>query len=57
MLESGHKRISIRRQCVLLGLNRATAYYRARPTTADNLRLKEIIDRQYTARPVTGFRG
>ena len=30
MLEPDHKTISLRRQCRLLGLNRATAYYRPR---------------------------
>jgi len=54
MLEPNHKRISLRRQCALLGLNRSTAYYEAEPESATNLRLKEIIDVQYTARPFYG---
>ncbi len=54
MLESGHARISIRRQCDLPGLNRSTAYYRARLEGRMNLRLKEVIDKQYTARPFYG---
>ena len=54
MLELGHARISIRRQCDLLGLNRSTAYYRARPEGRMNLRLKETIDKQYTKRPFYG---
>ena len=54
MLEPNHRQISLRRQCALLGLNRATAYYRAEEESAMNLRLKELIDVQYTARPFYG---
>jgi len=54
MLEPNHRQISLRRQCALLGLNRSTAYYRAEEESAVNLRLKEIIDVQYTARPFYG---
>jgi len=54
MLEPGHKTISLRRQCRLLGLNRATAHYRPRAESAYTLALKEAIDAQYTARPIYG---
>jgi len=54
MLEPGHERISLRRQCALLGLNRSTAYYRAEEESVMNLQLKEIIDVQYTAKPFYG---
>ena len=54
MLEPNHRLISLRRQCALLGLNRSTAYYTAKPESAMNLHLKEIIDVQYTARPFYG---
>ena len=54
MLEPNHNRISLRRQCALLGLHRSTAHYRAEPDSAMNLRLKELIDIQYTARPFYG---
>ena len=54
MLDPDHDRISLRRQCELLGLNRSTAYYRAEGESAMNLRLQEIIDVQYTARPFYG---
>jgi len=54
MLELGHREISMRRQCVLLGLNRATAYYRARPAAPDDGALRSEIDRQYTATPYYG---
>jgi putative transposase len=54
MLERNHPRLSVRRQCDLLGLPRATAYYRARPESSLSLRLRDEIDRQYTATPYYG---
>ena len=54
MLDPNHRQISLRRQCALLGLNRATAYYRAEEESSLNLCLKELIDVQYTARPFYG---
>jgi len=46
----------VRRQCELLGLPRATLYYQPAQETAENLRLMERIDRQYTDRPFYGSR-
>lgn len=46
----------MRRQCELLGLPRATLYYQPARETAENLRLMERIDRQYTDRPFYGSR-
>ena len=54
MLEPDHDRISLRRQCDLLGLSRSTAYYRVRAENPANLALKEVIDAQYTATPFYG---
>ena len=54
MLEPDHDRISLRRQCDLLGLGRSTAYYRPRAEDAVNVALKERIDVQYTRRPFYG---
>ena len=50
-----HPAISIRRQCALLGLNRATAYYVPAPGESDERAiLREKIDRQYTETPFYG---
>jgi len=54
MLEPNHPRISIRRQCEMLGLSRSSAYYRPQPEDPMNLVLKEAIDRQYTTTPFYG---
>jgi len=48
--------LSVRRQCELLGLNRASLYYQPVPETPENLRLMQLIDRQYTACPFYGSR-
>ncbi len=46
----------MRRQCDLLGLNRATLYYQPAQETAENLRLMRRIDEQYTEHPFFGSR-
>ena len=44
MIERSHPRISIRRQCALLGLNRSSLYYLPAQETEENLRLMRLID-------------
>jgi len=48
--------LSVRRQCELLGLSRASLYYQAAPETKENLHLMQLIDREYTAHPFLGSR-
>jgi putative transposase len=56
MVEPDHAELSVRRQCELLGLSRASLYYQPAEETADNLRLMGLIDREYTAHPCKGSR-
>jgi putative transposase len=56
MIESDHPRISIARQCRLLGLPRASYYHRPRPKRPDDLRLMRAIDEAYMAYPFFGSR-
>ena len=56
MVEAGHPQLSVRRQCELLGLCRASLYYEPAAETAANLRLMRLIDREYTAHPFLGSR-
>ena len=56
MIEVGHPQLSVRRQCELLGLNRATFYYEPAGETPENLRLMRRIDQEYTAHPFYGSR-
>jgi putative transposase len=48
--------VSLRRQCVLLGLSRAALYYRPVEVSAYQLELMALIDRQYLHAPFYGAR-
>ena len=48
--------LSLRRQCQLLGLNRAALYYQAAPVDAYELELMALLDRQYLRTPFYGTR-
>src|SRR3954453_4629452 len=56
MIDRAHPTLSISRQCHLLEVSRASIYRRPAPVSADDLRLMELIDRQYLARPFYGSR-
>jgi putative transposase len=56
LIEVGHPTLSVRRQCDLLDLNRASFYYRPGIETAENLRLMRLIDGQYLRTPFYGSR-
>jgi putative transposase len=56
LIEPNHAELSVRRQCELLGLSRASLYYQPAGETADNLRLMGLIDREYTEHPSKGSR-
>ena len=56
LIDPGHAVLSIRRQCQLVGLSRATYYREPAGETADNLALMRLIDEQYTACPFYGSR-
>lgn len=55
LIEPGHEQISIRRQCELLGLNRASYYYEPAQESALNLELMRKIDEQYMKTPFYGW--
>ena len=56
MIDVGDPRLSVRRQCELLGLSRASLYYEPATETAENLRLMRKIDEQYLKTPFYGSR-
>jgi putative transposase len=56
LVEADHAELSVRRQCALLGLSRASLYYAPVAETAENLRLMRLLDREYTAHPFLGSR-
>jgi putative transposase len=56
LVEVDHPELSVRRQCELLGLSRSSLYYEPARETAENLRLMQLLDQEYTAHPFLGSR-
>lgn len=56
MIEPHHEQLSLRRQCQLLGLNRASWYYQPALESPGNLALMRLIDEQYLRTPYYGSR-
>ena len=57
MIDSDDKRISIKRQCELLGLSRSSYYRGPRGESEDNLMYMRFMDEEYTRHPFFGSRG
>ena len=55
-MEPNHAQLSLRRQCALLGISRASLYYEPVEESQENLALQRLIDRQYTRAPFYGSR-
>jgi putative transposase len=55
-IEADHLRLSVRRQCELLGLSRSSWYYEAVGESPENLALMRRIDEQYLKKPYYGSR-
>ncbi len=56
MINPVDSKLSIARQCDLIGLNRSSYYYEPLPENPYNLELMRLIDEQYTRRPYYGSR-
>jgi putative transposase len=56
MIERDHAELSIRQQCHLIGLNRASYYYEATTETSENLALMRLMDQEYMRHPFLGSR-
>lgn len=56
MLDKEHPRLSLLRQCLLLGINRSTVYYKSRLITQQDFEIMRLIDEQYMRTPVYGTR-
>ena len=55
-MERCHPDLSVRRQCELLGVNRAGLYYEPLGESEENLLLMRLLDEQYTRAPFYGTR-
>jgi putative transposase len=53
-IEYGHDKISISRQCQLLGLVRSSLYYQSNRDDRYNEQLMKLLDKQYTKTPFYG---
>jgi putative transposase len=56
MIEPGHPRLSIVRQCALVGISRSGFYYQGKGESPLNLKLMRLIDEQYLKTPWYGSR-
>ena len=56
MVEPANARISVSRQCELLGVSRSSYYYQPRPLSDRDLRQMRLIDEEYTRHPFRGAR-
>jgi putative transposase len=54
-VEPSHKKITIFRQCELLGLNRSSLYYKSKGQSEYNEQLMKLIDEQYIKTPFYGI--
>jgi putative transposase len=56
MIALEHPKISVRRQCDLLGMSRSGFYYEPAEPSSENLLLMRLLDEQYTHMPYYGVR-
>ncbi len=56
MIEPHSKKISVRRQCELLGVTRSNLYYKKAPISQENADLMRKIDVQFNKTPFYGSR-
>ena len=56
MIDPGHPRLSIVRQCELVSISRSSFYREPAPESAENLKLMRLIDEQFLETPYYGSR-
>jgi putative transposase len=56
MMEKKHPRLSLVRQCALLGISRSSVYYQSKGISDHDLELMALIDHQYLKTPFYGSR-
>lgn len=56
MVSKNDKKLSIRRQCELIGLNRSSYYFKEKPITREDLEILRRMDEIFTEHPYYGAR-
>lgn len=56
MIDVNHRKISISKQCEMLGLSRSTLYYKTSPMSRNDIKVMHEIDKIYTKYPFYGSR-
>jgi putative transposase len=56
LVEKNHPEISMRKQCELLGVARSSVTYQAVPESAEDIRVKRLLDEIYMVDPCLGSR-
>lgn len=56
LIEANNKKIPVKRQCELLGINKSTYYYKSVPISKNDIRVMNRIDEIYTDQPYYGYR-
>lgn len=51
LIDKYSKKLSIRRQCELLSISRATYYYKPRPEKDNTFELMDLLDEEQTSKP------
>ncbi len=54
MIDKANKKLSIRKQCDLLDVNRSRVYYKAASIAERDIAMMNFIDTEFTAHPFTG---
>ena len=55
MIDKSNNKLSIRKQCHLLDVNRSRFYYKATATSERDITMMNFIDTEFTAHPFTGI--
>ncbi len=56
MIDRSRPKLSLTRQCALLGISRSYLYYQPTEASAQDLELMAVMDRQYLKTPFYGSR-